>query len=276
MRVKVSSVELSAIAEYVEDRSGILLDSGKSYLVETRLGPLLEKMECATYSDLLRKSKKDRGGDTLQKIVDAISTQETSFFRDTHPFKLFTHKLVPDHFEQSGSDGISTLRIWCAASSTGQELYSIAISLKELLGDLSNYRIRIVGTDISDDALATASAGRFTRLELARGINAEYLRRHFYKDGDVWRINDELRSITFFKKANILEPQPSLGSFDIIFCRNVAIYFSKENRQKLYQNISDRMTAESTLLIGSTESVIGVAEQFSRLEFHGSVYYNKS
>ncbi len=274
MKIKVTPEELTLLAEYIEKASGIVLDQSKAYLIESRLGPLLEKLECANYAALNSKARTDASGKIRTLIVDAISTNETSFFRDNHPFELLTHKLLPDHFERANG---SPLQIWSAASSTGQEIYSIAIVLKELLGDLSKHKIQIMGTDISDEALKAASSARYTKLELSRGLSADRLRRHFHKDdGEQWRISDELRSLAVFRKANLMEPLSGLGRFDFIFCRNVAIYFSPENRKMLFDRLADSLKMNGALLIGSTETLLGVTERLTRHDFRGKVYYEKA
>ncbi len=273
MKIKVTPEELTLLAAYIEKASGIVLDQSKAYLIESRLGPLLEKLECTNYAALNSKARADASGKIRTLIVDAISTNETSFFRDNHPFELLTHKLLPDHFERANGN---PLQIWSAASSTGQEIYSIAIVLKELLGDLSKHKVQIMGTDISDEALKAASSGKYTKLELSRGLSAERLRRHFSKDGDQWRISDELRSLAIFRKANLMEPLSGLGRFDFIFCRNVAIYFSPENRKILFDRLADSLKMNGVLLIGSTETLMGVTDRFARQDFRGKVYYEKA
>ena len=272
MRKKVSPKELSLLTEYIASVSGIVLDQSKSYLVESRLGPLLEEMEFADYAELHRKAILDTSGKLCIRIIDAISTNETSFFRDSHPFELLAHKILPDYFEQANGQ---PLRIWSAASSTGQEVYSIAMVLKELLFDLSKYKIRIIGSDISTEVLKTASTGRFNKLELSRGLSADRLRKHFTREGSQWRINDDLRTLVLFDRVNIMDPLTRLGHFHIIFCRNVAIYFSKENRIKLLDRLADRLLPEGKLIIGSTESLVGITSRFKRCEFRGKIYYEK-
>lgn len=275
MSKKVSESELLAFSKYIEEACGIVLDGGKGYLIESRLGPLLEKNGCNTYSDLHRKAMSDATGKTRNLVVDAISTQETSFFRDSHPFELLTHKILPDHFEKEKANGGNSLTIWSAASSTGQEIYSIAITIKRLLYDLSKHKIRLLGTDISDTALTLASAARYTKLELSRGMSADYLQRYFTKDGNVFRLNDELRALAFFQKVNLLDPKGIVGRFNIVFCRNVAIYFSKENRHILFNELANRLTPDGILFIGSTESLIGITDRFEKQEFRGKTYYRK-
>ncbi|MFH2000130.1 MAG: protein-glutamate O-methyltransferase CheR [Planctomycetota bacterium] len=276
MMPKVSPVELTSLAKYVEKVSGIVLDRSKAYLIESRLGPILNKMGYNTYSELQRKAEMDATGKTRIEIINGITTNETSFFRDKHPFELLNHKLVPDFFERAGIPQKMPLRILSAACSTGQEAYSVAITLKQMLHTLTKYQIRILGVDISDAALKYASMGRFTRHELSRGISADYLSRFFVKQGDVWRISDELRSIAYFQKANLLEPVRGLGQFDIVFCRNVAIYFSLENRKKLFESLGRLLTPQGVLIIGSTESLVGVTRMFVKKEFRGKVYYELS
>lgn len=273
---KVTPVELATLAKYVEKESGIVLDRSKAYLIESRLGPVLKKMGLNTYGELQRKAEVDASGKTRIEIINGITTNETSFFRDQHPFDLLNHKLVPDFFERVGMPQKQPLRILSAACSTGQEAYSIAMTLKMMLHSLANYQIRILGVDISDAALKYASMGRFTRHELSRGISADYLRRFFIKEGENWRIADELRSIAYFQKANLLQPVRGLGHFDIVFCRNVAIYFSVENRRKLFESLGRLLTPEGVLVIGSTESLVGVTSMFVKREFRGKIYYEKS
>ena len=192
------------------------------------------------------------------------------FFRDKKPFDLMAHKLFADHFEVSGKQ----LNILCAACSTGQEVYSLSIILKELLGSFNGYRIKILGTDISDAAIAKASMGRYTPFELGRGLTPDNLKRYFTKEDRTWKINDELRSIVQFRKANILEPL-RMGAFDMILCRNVAIYFSKEDRSLMYNHMARQLKSRGIFLIGATETLHGLTTCFERMEFHGAVYYRK-
>ena len=174
-----------------------------------------------------------------RKIIEAITTNETSFFRDTSPFDLLRHKLIPDLIDRRSKNGARIpIRIWSAACSTGQEAYSTAIVLKELLGDLPRYDIRILGTDISNKVVAQASYGEYNRLELERGLPPETLARHFTASGDRWKIRDEIRAMATFRTMNLLEPFSFPHPFDIIFCRNVAIYFTESDKTRLFQNLS--------------------------------------
>jgi len=273
VNLTVSLGELNGLIRHIESLSRIVLDESKAYLVESRLTPLLKELDCRGYGELLERVKSDRTGKTGDLVIDRISTKETSFFRDSHPFDLLAHKLVPDFYERCGLDRKVPLRIWSAACSTGQETYSIAMTLRETMGDLTERSIRIVGTDISDTALACASRGCYTKLELSRGLSADRLFRHFIRNDDGWKISDELRSQIFFQKVNLFEPPEGLGRFDIIFCRNVAIYFSQENRKKLFDEMAGYLAPGGVLLVGSTESLAGVTKRFCKREFRGKIYY---
>jgi len=274
--LKILSEEIKLITKYIHDISGIHLDESKKYLLETRLNAIAEEQGCNSYHDLYRKAKADVSKTIERKIVDAISTNETLFFRDTGPFQLLQHKIFPELIDARTSK-ISTfktqLRIWSAASSTGQELYSVAIVLQELLGNLSKYSITLLGTDISDAAIAQASSGKFNKFEIERGLPQDKLTKYFTPSGQTWKINDQTRSLVKFQKFNLMQPFLGLGKFDIILCRNVAIYFTLEDRKKLFNKIADILEPDGYLLIGSTESLTGVCPRFIPKRHLRSIFY---
>jgi chemotaxis protein methyltransferase CheR len=276
VRVEVSALEMPLVSSYVHEVSGIVIEPSKAYLVETRLGPLVQQRRLGGYADLVARAKQDGTGALQKEIIDAITTNETSFFRDQHPFELLVHKLIPDVMERQHSAPRPRLDIWCAAASTGQEIYSIAIVLQELLFDLSRYWIRILGTDISEAALARASRGHYSAFEVSRGLEQRRRDRFFLPDGAGWRIRDPLRSVATFRPLNLLERFRHVGSYDIIFCRNVAIYFSAQNRASLFHRLADQLRPGGVLVVGSTESLHGLTPRLSREEFHGSVFYRKT
>ena len=268
---KVTPQELKTLAAYVFDLCGIVLDETKAYLLESRLGPLTEEFSCATYLDLYQKSKTDAIVET--KLIDAISTHETSFFRDGSPFRLFEYKILPDIVDRLNGTASKSINIWSAACSTGQEVYSITMVLKDLLPDLPKWRIRILGTDISDAAVTQASYGQFTPIEIGRGLPNEKLSQYFNQEGKLWKIKDELRAMAYFQRLNLMESFTSLGKFDVIFCRNVAIYFDIESRKDLFNRLADQLKPECALVIGSTESLIGITDRFERKEYQNAVFY---
>lgn len=274
--LKITAEEIKLITKYIYEISGIALDESKKYLLETRLSALAEEQGCATYHDLYKKAKVDVAKTIERKIIDAISTNETLFFRDAAPFQLLQHKILPDLIDlrEVKASGLKTnLKIWSAASSTGQELYSVAILMQELLGMSPKYSIKLLGTDISDAAVAQASSGRFNKFEIERGLPRDKLTKYFTPMGQTWKINDQIRAMVNFRKFNLMHPFTGLGKFDIILCRNVAIYFTLEDRKKLFNKIADALEPDGYLIIGSTESLTGICPRFIPKRHLRSIFY---
>lgn len=275
--IKINPAELKLISQYIQDISGIYLDQSKSYLFETRLSSVAEAHGCKSYQELHAKARMDPAKKIEKEIIDAITTNETLFFRDKNPFELLEHKILPEIIDaRSSRNSMKPLiKIWSAAASTGQELYSIAIVIKELLRDNPDYAFTLLGTDISDAAIAQASYGRYNRFEIERGLDKKYLQKYFTLYGDSWKIKDEIRAMVNFRKLNLMQPFNSLGKFDIIFCRNVAIYFTLEDRRKLFNKVADILTDDGYLIIGSTESLTGVCPRFIPKRHLRSIFYQK-
>jgi chemotaxis protein methyltransferase CheR len=269
--------EFKALAAYIRNISGIALDQSKVYLVETRLAGLVKETGCSSYSELYFKAKSDATKKLPERIIDAMTTGETLFFRDASPFELLQFKILPDLIDRRSKKGNGTgpmnVRIWSAACSSGQELYSIAIVLKELGLDRGKFNIKLFGTDISDAAVARASYGIYNNFEIQRGLPKEKLSQYFTLNGDSWKIKDELRAHATFRKANLMDDFSNLGKFDIIFCRNVAIYFSEEDRVNLFRKIGKALEPDGYLIIGSTESLTGICPQFEPKRHIRSVFY---
>jgi chemotaxis protein methyltransferase CheR len=275
--IKVTTDDIKAMSKYILDISGIDLDESKAYLIETRLGGLIKEYQCSSYRELCSKAKTDSNKTIENRIIDAISTNETLFFRDAGPFEVLQHKILPDLVDRrtEKSSGLLPIpiRIWSAACSTGQEVYSIAIVLKELLSDLKEYNVKLLGTDISDSAIGQASYGTYNKFEIERGLSKETLQKYFISNGGNWKISDEIRAMVSFTKRNILKPFVGLGKLDIIFCRNVAIYFNLEERKKLFENIADVLEPDGFLIIGSTESLTGICTIFEPKRYLRTIYY---
>lgn len=274
--IKITPQEFQLLAKYILDISGIALVKGKEYLIETRLNPILTEEGCTSYKELHQRAKSDPRKVLEKKIIDAISTNETYFFRDNSPFELLQHKILPDLIDKRSKNKFATkvpIKLWSAANSTGQEIYSIAMTMKELGLDSKNYSIKLFGTDISDAAISQASYGMYNKFEVARGLSGARLKKFFNEDGDSWRIKDEIRAMAMFKKMNLMEPFIGLGKFDIIFCRNVAIYFTPEDRRKLYEKIANVLEPDGYLVIGSTESLTNDTDLFEPQRYLKSVFY---
>jgi chemotaxis protein methyltransferase CheR len=271
--IRLQPEEHKSLAQYVYSLCAVTLDESKGYLIESRLASLLVDSGCLSYAALLQRAKSDPTRAIERKIIDAITTNETSFFRDTSPFDLLRHKIIPDLIDRRARTGAARIRIWSAACSTGQELYSIAILLKELLGDPDRYGIRLVGTDISDDVVARASRGVFSPIEISRGLSDAQRERYFVPHAAGWQIRDEIRAMASFKKLNLMADFSALGRFDVIFCRNVAIYFNERDRISLFARIERALEPGGYLLIGAMESLNGVGPQFESQRHLRSTYY---
>jgi chemotaxis protein methyltransferase CheR len=271
--LKITPEDIIVIAKYVNELTGIVLDESKAYLMESRLGPLAKEFECSNYSELYFKAKNEPSKMIQKKIIDAITTNETFFFRDNSPFELLKHKILPDFFDKMMESNTPRLNIWSAACSTGQEVYSAAIIMKELLAGMNQWSIRMIGTDISDAAITQASYGSYNRTEINRGLHPSLIAKYFHDQGNNWRVNDELRSMVMFKKHNLLDSFIGMGKQDIILCRNVAIYFSPESRKNIFNRLADQLNPGGVLIIGASESLIGVTDRFQRKDYMRSVFY---
>ncbi|MBN1850796.1 MAG: protein-glutamate O-methyltransferase CheR [Deltaproteobacteria bacterium] len=275
--IKINPDEIKIISQYIYQITGIALDEKKAYLIETRLSGLIDEHGCKSYLELYHKAKQDAGRTLERKIINAMTTNETLFFRDHSPFELFRHKLLPELIDKRTSKSFPnspiTLRIWSSACSTGQEVYSLAIVLRELLPNQTKYNVKLLGTDISDKAIAQASYGQYNKFEIERGLDRDKLERYFHPNGSHWKIKDDIRAMALFKKLNLMEPFNSLGKFDIIFCRNVAIYFTLEDRKKLFNRIADVLEPDGYLVIGSTESLTGICPRFEPQRHLRSIFY---
>jgi Methylase of chemotaxis methyl-accepting proteins len=275
--IRVDEAEFALFSSLVREATGIALDESKVYLVETRLAPLLDKTGSRSFGELFSKIRADDSGELLGEMIDRITTQETSFFRDQAPYDMLANKILPDLVDARAGVkdplGRIPLRIWSAACATGQEPYSIAMTVKETLGDLSKYDLRILGTDISDAALAKASRGSYTAAEVSRGLGAGRLAADFDRSGDSFRIRDELRGLVSFKRLDLRGDISRLGRWDIVFCRNVAIYFAAEEKKSLFDRIGRSLILDGALVVGTTESLLGICPQYEAKRYVRSVFY---
>jgi chemotaxis protein methyltransferase CheR len=270
--IKLLPEERQAVAQYIHSICAITLDQSKDYLIESRLSSVMAESKSTSFMQLVSRAKGDAA--VKRRIIDEITTNETLFFRDSAPFDLLRFKIIPEIIDRRAKPGQTVpIRIWSAACSTGQELYSIAIVLRELLGDLRGYNIRLVGTDISDQAVARASEGIFSQIEVERGLTGAARDKSFLAHPRGWKIRDEIRAMASFRKLNLMDDFASLGNFDIIFCRNVAIYFNERDRVSLFNRIEQRMDNHGYLVIGSMESLSAISPQFESKRHLRSVYY---
>lgn len=275
--IAITPEEVTLFAEFIHARTGIVLNSTKAYLLESRLGQMLDESGAKNFTDFFYDGY--RSEEWVALVVDAISTHETSFFRDQRPFELLQTKILPEMLgkRQNGIEATSPgLQIWSAASSTGQEAYSIAMILAELLGgDMKRWQITITGTDISELAVNKARQGLYTSYEVERGVPLALRQKYFESQGKLLKIRADLQAMTVFTKTNLLAAPVENGVYDIILCRNVAIYFNQENRRRLFEAIAACLRPQGILIIGSTESLFGVSDRFIRNENCNTVYFQK-
>ena len=246
------------LRKLLKDRSGLDLSADKQYLVESRLVPLARKAGLPGIAELAQKMK--GGAEALiAEVVEAMTTNETFFFRDRIPFDHLKETILPALVQARAAR--RSLRFWCAASSTGQEPYSIAMLLKEMPA-LSGWRTEIVATDLSQAVLEKSKAGIFSQFEVQRGLPIQMLVKYFKQNGDLWQLNADVRAMVQHKQLNLLQDFSHLGTFDVIFCRNVLIYFDQETKAAIFERMARMIEPDGALALGAAESVVGITDAF--------------
>lgn len=247
------------IANLVRDRSGLVLTPDKSYLVESRLGPITRREGIASLDELVSIMRLRGDLRLIDAVVDAMTTNETFFFRDKTPFEHLQNIILPDLVAKKRG---GTIRIWCAAASTGQEPYSIAMVIDQLGHKMGGCKVEILGTDISERCLEKAKTGIYTQFEVQRGLPVQHLMKYFKKDGENWRINDQIKNTVRYRQMNLLDDFRTLGKFDIIFCRNVLIYFDIATKKRVLERMATQVEGTGYLLMGAAETVLGITDSF--------------
>jgi chemotaxis protein methyltransferase CheR len=258
------------IAALLKERSGLVLSSDKTYLLESRLIPVARKRGLKGLDDLVDTIRRTRPEPLICDVTEAMTTNESFFFRDTKPFDLFRDHTLP-HFLAARTDR-KFLRIWCAAASTGQEPYSLAIILKEQAAKLAGWKYEIIGTDLSREVLARARSGVYSQFEVQRGLPIQFLVKYFEKKDDQWQIKPEIRGMVQYKELNLLHDLKPLGAFDVVFCRNVLIYFDQPTKGRILENIAKLMPNDGMLFLGGAETVLGISDKFKPLPGQRGVY----
>jgi chemotaxis protein methyltransferase CheR len=255
----VTPLDYEFLRKLLKERSGLDLSADKQYLLESRLIPLARKAGVPGLPELVQKL---RGGaePMIADVVEAMTTNETFFFRDKVPFDHFKGTIMPAMLQARA--GRRSLRIWCAASSTGQEPYSIAMCLKELGAALTGWRVEIIATDLSQGVLEKSRAGLFSQFEVQRGLPIQLLVKHFTQTGELWQLNADIRAMVQFRQLNLLQDFSNLGVFDIIFCRNVLIYFDQNTKTNVFGRLAKVIEPDGFLMLGAAETVVGLTEAF--------------
>lgn len=266
--------DFDVIAAFLKERSGLIITPDKKYLLETRLTPILRAHDVEDLAALADKLRQPGPSGLKDKVVDAMTTNETSFFRDTHPFDSLRKSIIPGLIERRAAS--RCLRIWSAACSTGQEPYSLAMVLKDSFPILGSWKVEIVATDISPTVLDRAREGLYSTFEVQRGMPIQMLIRHFDQVDQQWRVKPELRTNITFRSANLLDDLSILGTFDIVLCRNVLIYFDQPTKTRILNGIARRIAPDGALLLGGAESVFGLCEAFAGMPGVRGVYGHTS
>lgn len=246
------------LRKLLKERSGRDLSADKQYLVESRLIPLARRVGLSGIGDLVQKLKVATEPLTSE-VVEAMTTNETFFFRDKIPFDHLKEAVLPALVQARAAR--RALRIWCAASSTGQEPYSIAMCVKEFAA-LAGWRVEIVATDLSQDVLEKSKAGVYSQFEVQRGLPIQLLVKHFKQIGELWQLNADIRGMVQHRQLNLLQDFSHLGTFDLIFCRNVLIYFDQATKIGIFERLSKMVEADGVLALGAAESVVGLSDAF--------------
>lgn len=275
---RISTDEYEDFRHFLEDACGILLGANKHYLVQSRLGKVVSAAGMASLGELVGQLRKERvGGALREQVVEAMTTNETFWFRDNHPFRIFSEHILPECIKRKQR----SLRAWSAACSTGQEPYSVSMTVQEFLtrNPGSAVDVQIVATDISPSVLDEAKAGYYDAMAVARGLPADTRARYFKKDTnhweERWHVREDIRRRVRFTHGNLLASYAALGRFDVIFCRNVLIYFSSESKVDIIRRMADILNPGGYLFLGASEAITQYSDAFDMVRCSPGVVYQK-
>lgn len=255
----MTPLDFEYLRKLLKERSGLDLTAEKQYLVESRLTPLARKAGLSGIGDLVQKMKTGAAALTID-VVEAMTTNETFFFRDKTPFDHLRETVIPALLQARAAR--RHLRIWCAAGSTGQEPYSIAMCLKEYGPTLTGWRTEIIATDLSNEVLEKSRAGLYSQFEVQRGLPIQLLIKYFKQVGELWQINPDIRAMIQHRQLNLLQDFSHLGVFDVIFCRNVLIYFDQQTKTGVFTRLARQVEVDGFLALGAAETVVGLTDAF--------------
>jgi chemotaxis protein methyltransferase CheR len=260
------------LRDYLQKHSGILLGDGKEYLVSSRLGKLLRDFRLDSFAELVRELKGGANGRLRTAVVDAMTTNETFWFRDPSHFQFLTQAILPERSAEPGA-----FRVWSAACSSGQEPYSLCMMMDEFRKKNFGFKrqLEITATDLSEQILAEAAKGVYCGMATVRGLSPEQRKRYFIPQGDCFEVNPELRRAVSFRKLNLMDSYAGMGRFDVIFCRNVLIYFSAATKADVIARMAQALKPRGYLFLGSTESLIDSTGQFEMVTGHGGIVYRR-
>ncbi len=269
----VSKESLSFFFSFLQKESGLVLDDSKTYLIEARLGPIVSEAGLASIDALCQQLRLNPTSPLRQKVVDAMATNETSFFRDMVPFEIVRKVILPELIKTNQHS--KKIRIWSAACATGQEPYSLAMLLSNMGPALAGWNVEILATDMVERVLERARNGTYSHYEIQRGLPAQYMTRFFDQVGTEWQVRPELKKWIQFRRLNLLSDYSGLGLFDIIFCRNILIYFDIASKKKVLEQMAASLSPNGVLFLGGGETPLGITDRFTRFEIDRAVYYKR-
>lgn len=276
----ISTEEFNLLRNFILKHSEIEVKPEKTYLIESRLSRMMVELGASNFKEFYDNAQKDTSGKLRERIIDAMTTNETFWFRDAKPWALMRETIFPALIQASKMKPGGKIRIWSAACSTGQEPYSLAMVIDDVLssGKFPGVRLEqfeIIATDISPSVLFLANAGRYNQLAMSRGLPESYKNKYFTQQGKIWVVNQQLKSRITFKKFNLQEHPSVLGKFDYVLCRNVAIYFTDQFKRELFRRIHGILNPPGFFLLGSSESLVGYSTDFEMVEAQNAIYYKK-
>ncbi len=267
----ITSGEFNYIRDLVRDHSALMLEPGKEYLVESRLDSVVRTEGFASFQRMIESLRAGSFGDLHRKVVEAMTNNETSFLRDTRVFGMFRNRTLPELVALRESE--RSLNIWCAACSSGQEPYSVAMLLREHLPSFASWQITLIASDISRDMLARARAGRYSQFEINRGLPANLLVKYFAHRGSAWEIDSEIRRMVEFDEINLIRSWPRLPRMDVIFMRNVLIYLDLETKKRILARVAHVLTPGGYLFLGGAETTTNLGDAFESVAFGGAMCF---
>jgi len=258
------------LCRVVRERSGLQLTRDKAYLLESRLLPVARRLGAKSLEEFIDSVRRQGDPERLRIITEAMTTNETLFFRDTKPFEQFKRVVLPALLQ--GRAAQRTIRIWCAASSSGQEPYSLAMTIKEEGARLAGWRFEVLATDLSQEMVDRARAGTYSQFEVQRGLPIQLLMKYFRQVDERWQLDDAIRSMVQYRVFNLLDDPRPLGTFDIVFCRNVLIYFDQPTKAQVLERIAKLMPRDGILYLGGAETVLGITDRFEPMPNERGIY----
>ena len=264
--------DFNLLSKLIKDRSGLTLTKDKAYLLESRLLPVARKWNLKSLDELVMRLRTRSEAGLVRDVVEAMTTNESFFFRDIKPFDQFKQVVLPYLLQARGAN--RNIKVWSAACSSGQEPYTLSMMLKEERQRLIGWNVDILATDLSTEILAKAQAGLYSQFEVQRGLPIQLLVKYFKQAGDRWQIDSAIREMVRYRPFNLLDDLSGLGQFDVIFCRNVLIYFDQPTKQMVLERMAKQLAPDGFLYLGGAETVVGITDKFQPMANHRGIYHH--